>query len=257
MTPDAPITGVLLDLDGTVYRGSEAVPGAARFLQRLSAVGLPALFVTNRANRTPDVVHRQLSDMGIDCRPDQILTSAQTAAQFLGGGSAYCIGEAALEAALKEAGIDLDGERPDAVVVGLDRGITYAKLERATRFILGGARFVATNRDHLLNNEDGLSPGNGAIVAALATATSQEPIVVGKPERAIMDAAIERLGLAPDGVIMVGDNAATDIAAAQNAGLRSALILTGVTDRAAAEALNPSPTWIIEDFAALEALVLR
>ena len=256
MASDQPITGVLLDLDGTVYRGSEAVPGAARFLERLDAAGLPVLFVTNRANRTPEVVHQQLTDLGIASRPEQVLTSAQTAAQFLGGGSAFYIGEEALETALLEGGITLDAERPDAVVVGLDRGITYQKLEQATRLILQGARFIATNRDHLLNGDGGLSPGNGAIVAALATATGQEPVVVGKPERAIIDAAVERLALAPAGLIMVGDNAATDIAAAQNAGLRSALILTGVTDRAAAEALTRPPTWIVEDFEALERLVL-
>ena len=223
--PDAPITGVLLDLDGTVYRGSEAVPGAAGFLAGLEAAGIPFLFVTNRANRTPEDVRDLLAGMGIVCRAEQVLTSAQAA------------------------------PRPDAVVVGLDRGITYGKLETATRHILGGARFVATNRDRLVNSDGGLSPGNGAIVAALAEATGVEPIVVGKPQPTIMEAAIERLGLAPKGLVMVGDNPETDIAAAKNAGLRSALILTGITARAAAAALVPSPTWIVEDYEALGRLV--
>ncbi len=252
---DAPITGVLLDLDGTVYRGSEAVPGAARFLADLEAAGIPFLFVTNRANRTPEEVRDRLAGMGIVCRAEQVLTSAQAAARFLAGGSAYCLGEAALRDALLGAGVDVEAPRPEAVVVGLDRGITYGKLETATRHILGGARFVATNRDRLVNSDGGLSPGNGAIVAALVEATGVAPIVVGKPQATIMDAAIERLGLAPAGLLMVGDNPETDIAAADNAGLRSALILTGVTTRAAADALVPPPTWIVEDYEALGRLV--
>lgn len=264
MDPQAPVTGVLLDLDGTVYRGTEAVPGAARFLERLGAAGIPFLFVTNRANRSPEEVQRQLAGMGIVSRPEQVLTSAQAAARHLAGGSAYCIGEAALTAALEEAGIAIEEGRsgavpdavPDAVVVGLDRGITYGKLETATRLILQGARFVATNRDRLVNSDGGLSPGNGALVAAVATATGREPVVVGKPQRTIMEAAVERIGLAPAGVIMVGDNPETDIAAARNTDLRSALILTGITDRATAEALAPPPTWIVEGYDALERLVL-
>lgn len=255
MTSEAPIKDVLLDLDGTVYRGSEAVPGAAQFLRRMEANGIPVLFVTNRANRTPEQVQAHLAELAVDCTASQVLTSAQVAAGLLRGRSAYCIGEAALLEALREAEVAMDDDEPEAVVVGLDRGVTYGKLEKATRCLLAGAQFVATNRDRLLNSDGGLSPGNGAIVAALATATSREPIVVGKPQTPIMEAAIERLGLDPAGVIMVGDNPETDIAAGQNAGLRSALILTGVTDRPAAEALKPAPTWIVEGFEDLERLI--
>lgn len=246
MTDD--IGGVLLDLDGTVYRGKDPVPGAADFVARLAGRGIPYLFVTNRANRTPEAVCDQLRAMAIDCEPAQVLTSAQATARFLGGGSAYCVGEPALPEALEAAGIAVTDRQPDAVVVGLDSQVTYAKLERATRLILAGARFVATNTDHLLSNHDGFSPGNGAIVAAIAKATSLEPIVVGKPERPIIDAAIELLGVAREGAIVIGDNPATDVLAAQRAGVRSVLILTGIADRRAAEAVSPPPTWIVDDY---------
>ena len=248
------ISGVLLDLDGTVYRGRDPVPGAAAFVERLAAAGVPYLFVTNRANRTPETVCDQLREMGIACEPEQVLTSAQATARFLGGGSAFCVGEPALPAALEAGGIAITDQRPDAVVVGLDSQVTYAKLETATRLILGGARFVATNTDHLLSNHDGFSPGNGAIVAALAKATSLEPIVVGKPERPIIDSAIELLGVDRGGIVVIGDNPATDVLAAQRAEVRSVLILTGVADRFAAEAVAPPPTWIVEDYDELERL---
>ena len=254
MTNKVDVGGVLLDLDGTVYRGKDPVPGAADFVRRLAAAGIPYLFVTNRANRTPEVARDQLVSMGIDCGPEHVLTSAQATGRFLGGGTAWCIGEPALPTALEAAGVAITDRNPDAVVIGLDSQVTYAKLERAVRHILGGARFVATNTDHLLSNHDGFSPGNGAIVAAVAKATSQEPIVVGKPERPIIDTAIDLLGIARDGAIVVGDNPDTDVLAAQRAGVRSVLILTGIADRRRAEAVDPPPTWIVDDYDELETL---
>ena len=255
MTRNGDIGGVLLDLDGTVYRGSEPVPGAARFVQHLEAASIRYLFVTNRANRTPQTVQAQLNEMGIACDAEHVMTSAQATARFLGGGSAYCLGGRAVESALEESGIAITDRAPDAVVVGLDIEITYKKLETATRLVLGGARFVATNGDRLLSNDDGVSPGNGAIVASIATATGIAPEVVGKPQRPIIDAAIERLGAAPAQTVVVGDNPETDVLAAQNAGVRSALILTGIADRRAAEAVAPPPTWIVEDYDELERVV--
>ncbi len=250
------IGGLLFDLDGTVYRGSDPIPGAADFLRRARAAGLDCLFVTNRANRTPEAVALQLNAMGIDCEPERILTSAQATAAYLGPCRVYCLGEEGLRQALAEGGSRLVEDAPDAVVVSYDRGLTYDKLCKAARFILAGARFVGTNPDPVITLEDGPAPETGMTLAALVAVTGRRPEIVGKPERAIIDSAVARLARRRDELVVVGDNIATDILAAQNAGLRSALILTGVSTRADLAAAAAPPTWIAEDYGELEAALL-
>jgi HAD superfamily hydrolase (TIGR01457 family) len=225
------IQGIIFDLDGTIYRGSQAVPGAADFVSRVAEQGIKVLFVTNRSNRTPESVCTQLRGYGISCTIENILTSAQATARHLRSGSVFFIGEEGLEQALIAAGLTMDPQSPDYVVVGFDRAINYTKIEKASRLIRAGARFIATNPDKAVNADGGISPGNGAIVAAIATASGVSPVVVGKPQRAIIDIALERMGLAPEHVILVGDNLETDIRAGINAGIRTVLILTGVSTR--------------------------
>lgn len=249
------IAGVLLDLDGTVYRGSEAVPGAARFLGRLRAQGVPYLFVTNRANRTPGEICRRLRLLDIPCEEDQVLTSAQATAEWIGSGRVYMIGEEGMERALLERGLLLTDRDPDYVVVSLDTSVTYEKLERASILVRGGARFVSTNPDLVVNTDHGLSPGNGAICRAITAATGVEPFVVGKPEKVIMEIALRRLGLPREETVLVGDSLATDVAAGAAAGILTALILTGVTSREHAAASPRRPTWIVEDYDQLEAVL--
>ena len=249
------IKGVLLDLDGTVYRGTQAVPGAVRFIGRMRAEGMKYLFVTNRSSRTPDAVCMQLRGYDIPCETDDVLTSAQATARYLQTGSFFCIGEDGLLEALKETQMTIEDEKPDFVVVGYDRGITYEKLDKASRLIRAGATFIATNPDKVVNTESGMSPGNGAIVAAIAAASGVEPTYIGKPERRIIDIALNHIGLPRDETILVGDNLETDIKAGKNAGLRTVFILTGVSRREDAEAATAKPTWIVNDFDELERLI--
>jgi 4-nitrophenyl phosphatase len=249
------IQGIIFDLDGTIYRGSQAVPGAAEFVRRVIGHGIKVLFVTNRSNRTPETVCTQLQGYGISCTTNNILTSAQATARHLQSGRVFFIGEEGLEQALLQAGLTLDHQRPDYVVVGFDRAVDYAKIEKATRLIRTGARFIATNPDKAVNADGGISPGNGAIVAAIAAATGETPVVVGKPERAIIDIALERMGLSPEHVILVGDNLETDIRAGINAGIRTVLILTGVSTRMDALKSPFKPHRVVEDYAELGNLV--
>ena len=132
------IKGVILDLDGTVYRGHEAVPGVVHFLNRLIDKEISYLFLTNRSNRTPERICEQLQGYGVPCVRENVLTSAQATAAYLKEGSVYCIGEVGLHEALTEAGLKLERENPDYVVVGFDRGITYGKIEKASRLVRGG-----------------------------------------------------------------------------------------------------------------------
>lgn len=250
--PRPPIDALLIDLDGTVYRGSEAVPGASAFVAALRERGIGYLFVTNRANRTPQAVAAQLAGMGIACESDQVLTSAQATAALLRGCRVFPLGEAGLVEAFAEAGVTVTEQAPDAVVVSYDRGLTYDRLTKALRFLCDGARFVATNPDPVIALEDGLAPETGATLAALEAASGRRAEIVGKPEPAILEAALSRLGCDPAGCVVLGDNLATDVAAAQSAGLRSALILTGLSTREQAAAADPRPTWIAEDYADLD-----
>lgn len=251
------ILGVLLDLDGTVYRGTQIVPGAREFCEECRKKGVKILFVTNNATRRPDQIAEKLLGMGIPCRAEQVLTASQVAAKYIGSGKVYYIGEEGLRWALEQQGLDITATNAQTVVVGLDREVTYQKLDIATRLIRGGARFVATNADSVLVTETGLAPGGGAIVAAVERATGITPVVIGKPEPTLFITALELLRLERDQVICVGDNLETDIAAGARAGLRTVLMLGGVSKEEDVQRDTAQPTWVIKDFQQLLALITQ
>jgi 4-nitrophenyl phosphatase len=157
---------------------------------------------------------------------------------------------------VREHGIRETEERPDTVIVSIDRDFTYRKLDVASSLVRAGARFVATNTDACLATEDRLVPGTGSIVAAVATAARRPPdTVIGKPGRLLFDDALREAGCAADEALAVGDNLATDIAAAASAGIRSVLLLTGISRPEDIRPGGPQPTWIAEDYAALSNLI--
>lgn len=223
----------LIDLDGTLYHGSRMIPQADRLIHEMKLLGIPYLFVTNNSSRTPGEVAAHLQNMGIPAQEDEVCTSAVAAAEYIAEQEPGCkvamIGEAGLYEALRSAGLSIVEEQPDVVVQGIDRSFTYETLTRASRWILGGARYVLTNPDLLLPSQDGLLPGAGTISAAIRAASGLEPIVIGKPSGILMKHAIDRLGLKHEEVAVIGDNMLTDITAGVNAGCGTILTLTGVT----------------------------
>ena len=248
------IKAILLDLDGTVYWGDSEVEGAGEFVRWCEGRGHRCLFVTNRANRPPEVIRDQLRGYGIPCETADILTSGQATARILGGGSAYIIGEIGLEQALREQGIRIvtdPEERPDAVVVSYDKEFNYTKLSIACRWIGEGVRFIVTNTDGRLRMHDRILPGTGAIVAAVMAGSGGVPEIVGKPERRLFDIALEKVGCRPEEALVVGDFLDTDIGAANAAGIPSVLMLTGISRREDIHANSPHPTYIAETFAEL------
>jgi HAD superfamily hydrolase (TIGR01450 family) len=253
VTPE--IGAVLFDLDGTVYHGGAAIDGAAEFIARLRTAGIGHQFVTNRANRRPAEIADHLTGLGIPCQSDAVLTSAAAAATLVAGRRVAMIGTKALAEALVAAGAIVTEDRPDDVVVGYDPNVCLEDITRVSRLILAGARFVATNPDPWITSEAGVMPENGAVLAAIQAVTGRVPRIAGKPERAIVDLALRRLGVTAGAAILVGDNPMTDIAAARAAGLRSALILTGVSDAEAARAAPFTATWTVRDYAELSAIV--
>lgn len=246
---------LLLDLDGTVYRGRTAVPGAPELLRRLRREGLPFLYFTNRATRSAVAVCEQIRGYGLACEPEEVLTSAVASAQRMAGGRVYMVGEVGLEEALLEAGCELVDEDAEWVVVGLDRRVTYQKIDTAARLVRGGARFVATNPDKVFQTEQGIAAGAGAVVAAVATACGVEPEVIGKPGNYMFEVALRKFGQPAERVLMVGDNLETDILGGRNAGLRTVLMLTGVARREDVTRLGIEPHHVCADFKELTELV--
>jgi HAD superfamily hydrolase (TIGR01457 family) len=247
---------LLFDLDGVLYRGDEAVPGAGGTLGRVREQGATIRFLTNNSARTPDEVAGRLEHMGIAAAPSEVITSANATAALLhregATGTAFVIGERGIRDALAGIGIRVvDGtpERADLVVVGWDRDLTYDRLRTAVLLIQRGARLVATNADATYPAPDGLWPGGGAILAAVTTATGATPTVVGKPSRPMFEAAAEETGARRP--LVIGDRLDTDIAGAVAMGWDSLLVLTGasrVEDLPTSPAL---PTFVATGLAAL------
>jgi HAD superfamily hydrolase (TIGR01450 family) len=218
----------LLDLDGVVYVGDRPVPFAAETIARLREVGRVVRFVTNDPRPTREDLAARLRSMGIEAAVDEIASSGRAAALYLrehGLTRVYPVGSDGLARELAAAGLELAGpeEWADAVVVGCDESLGYEHLRIATEHLYAGAAFVATNVDGAFPTERGMAPATGAIVAALGVASGREPVVVGKPEPALFDAATR--GLQPGARIgMVGDRIESDVVGAQRYGIPGILV---------------------------------
>jgi len=246
---------LLLDLDGVLYRGDQAVRGAPEILRALRSRSHRLAFVTNNSTRTPERVADKLISLGIEASPGEVVTSALATADLLssrGGGTAYVVGEEGIRSALAATGIAiLDGE-PAAVtyvVVGLDRQVTYERLRVASLLVQRGARLVATNADPSFPAAEGWWPGAGALLAVITTTTGAEPEIVGKPHGALYLSALRRTG--GERPLVVGDRLDTDIAGALALGWDCLLVLSGVTDHEALERSSIRPTFVADDLRAL------
>ena len=223
----------LFDLDGVVYLGPTAVPGAADQLARLRARGTRVGFVTNNAARPPQAVAAHLRELGIACRTGDVVTSAQAGAHLVArrfgtGARVLVVGGEGIRAALAEAGlvaVDSAEDHPVAVLQGWAFDLTWEQLNEAAIAIHRGAHWVATNTDSTRPTDRGIVPGNGAAVAAVRMAVTVDPEVAGKPYRPLLDETVDRLGARRP--IFVGDRLDTDVAGAIHAGLDSLLVLTG------------------------------
>src|SRR5215204_936463 len=250
----------IFDMDGVLYRGAEVLPGVKELLDALILRERPVMLATNNSMSTPEAYGRKLAAMGLDIPASAVITSALATRDYLlqrlpEGAGIFVIGMPALREQLFEGTpfhpVQYGEEQPAAVVIGLDLEFTYAKLKAAHEAIQRGALFIATNADTTLPTEAGLVPGAGSIVAALAAATGQRPIVIGKPETPMLETAMTRMGAPPEETVMLGDRLDTDILAGERAGMSTVLVLTGVSTRedlATAEAL---PDVVISDLPSL------
>jgi 4-nitrophenyl phosphatase len=246
------IKSLIIDMDGVLYRGDKVIEGAKEFVALLQREGVPFLLLTNNSTRTPGQYVVKLAKMGIAVEEGDVLTSAQATALYMGkmappGTKVYLIGEQGLRVALREKGYTFAERGADFVVVGMDRQLTYEKLKIAALLIRGGAKFIGSNPDKTFPSEEGIIPGNGAILAALEVATGVAPFVVGKPEPAIFDLALARMGVGKEGAAVIGDRLDTDVLGGRRAGLITILVLSGAASRQELENSTIKPDLVFKD----------
>ncbi len=246
----------LMDMDGVLVRGAHLIPGTAEFIERLRARGRRFLILTNNSLYTPRDLQARLARMGLDVPPEALYTSALATAQFLRAqtpdGTAYVIGEAGLTTALHDVGYVLTDHQPDYVVLGETRSYSFQGITQAIRLISAGARFIATNPDVVGPTDEGLLPATGAVAALIAEATGVRPYFVGKPNPLMMRSALRQLGAHSEISAMIGDRMDTDIVAGTEAGMRTILVLSGVTQRDQVDRFPYRPTLIMDSVAEIE-----
>ncbi len=253
----------VFDMDGVLYRRDEPIRSAVEFIGLLEARGKQVLFLTNNSKYGVEHYRRKLAGMGVKARPDAILTSSMVLREYIRehhapqGKTAFVIGGRALEREVARAPLELvkgeEGKRADFVVVGWDTSITYEKLKVACLAVFNGAVFVATNDDATFPAPEGKWPGAGAMVAALERSTGVRAVVVGKPNLYMMENALSRLEAPRSRTLMIGDRVETDVEGGKRAGLKTCLVLTGVSSRADAESARPRPDYVVRDLMELAA----
>jgi glycerol 3-phosphatase-2 len=250
---------LLFDLDGVVYIGGIAIPGAPQALQQAKRAGAHVAYVTNNASRTPAAVAALLQGMGAPATEADVVTSAQAAARLLADklpprSKVLVIGGTALRLAVRERGlipVSTAAEKPAAVVQGFAAGVDYGRLAEGGLAVRAGALFVGTNADSTIPNARGTAPGNGALLKVIESATGTAPVIAGKPEPPLHRESVIRTGAQRP--LVIGDRLDTDIEAAYNTGTDSLLVLTGV-DNPRTVTLAPAhrrPTYIAETLDAL------
>ncbi|MCK9606804.1 MAG: HAD-IIA family hydrolase [Methylomonas sp.] len=251
------IGGFIIDMDGVLWHGDRALPGLAAFFDTLRDLKLPFVLATNNASITAEQYVSKLSGMLVEIDIQEILTSGMATALYLSerykpsATRVYVIGSAGLRQPLLDKGFILAGENDleavQLVVSGLDKTLTWEKLCTAALHIQAGAGFYASNGDVTLPTERGFLPGNGAALAALTAATGVVPTTIGKPAPIIYQQALTLLSVAPEGVVAIGDRLDTDILGAVRTGIRSVLVLSGISRESDIQALDYGPTWVMQD----------
>lgn len=231
------------------------MPGAAQALESLKARG-HVILLTNNSTRSRSDTARRLRERGLSISAENVVTSSYVAARYLkekfGPRRVWPLGEAGLREELAAAGHSLTSpQEAEWIVAGMDRALSYHKLTQALRGLLGGARFLATNRDATFPTPEGLLPGAGATVGAVEGMGFPPELVVGKPSPIAFHIALEVAGVEPEAALMVGDRLETDILGAQGVGMDTALVLTGVSRIEDIPRLGIRPTWVAENLLAL------
>jgi NagD protein len=259
MSERKPIESWLTDMDGVLIHEGVPIPGAEEFIKRLKDKDRPFLVLTNNSIYTPRDLQARLRRMGLEVPVENIWTSALATAQFLDdqrpGGTAYAIGEAGLTTALHDIGYVLTDHDPDYVVLGETRTYSFEAMTKAVRLINGGARFIATNPDETGPSTEGPLPATGSVAALITRATGKQPYFAGKPNPLMMRTGLNRLGAHSESSAMIGDRMDTDVLAGMEAGMRTYLVLTGLTGKDQVENYPFRPSEVVDSIADIVDLV--
>ena len=259
----AEFSAYLLDLDGVVYRGDLLLPGARELVEWIDATGRKVAFVSNNSFATVEEVAAKLARLGIPRPEGRVVTAGWATITAIAHrfpcGRVYPLTGPSMVTMLREADLvpvwtkEPDGPTPDAVLIGLDRTLTYERLSRALTAALAGAALFAVNRDPRLPVEQGFEPGTGAVVAAVEAASGRHAEMIGKPGPGILLQALQLLDVAPERALMIGDGLDLDIVAGHAAGVTTALTLCGLTsaEEAARATGDRKPEYVFADLAAL------
>ena len=261
------VKGLIIDMDGVLWHGNIPITGLVAFFAILRKIDLPFVLATNNASLTQQQYIDKLAKMGVTVVADEVLTSSMATASYLAKQQSqdkkrvFVIGEQGLREPLESHGFTLtdlyevdgndDMRGADLVVSGLDRMLTWDKLATATLNIKKGAAFYATNVDTTLPTELGDVMGNGGTIAALEASTGVKAISIGKPAPILYQQALQSLGTTQAETVAIGDRLNTDILGAVNAGIRSILVLTGISGRQELSEVDYQPTWVMDDLAAI------
>jgi len=269
MEPFTNIQALIIDMDGVLWHGDQPMPGLTDFFQTLRNRQIRFILATNNASLTQEQYVTKLANMDVEVTRDEILTSSMATALYLSQhhnpveSRVFVIGEDGAKQPLLDHGFTLtdlyelndDQDNPNMgahiVVCGKDSTLTWDKLATATLNIRAGAQFIGTNADTTLPTERGLTHGNGAILAALQAATGIEPIIIGKPEPIIYQQALALLGVDPALTVAIGDRLETDILGAVRTGIRSLMVLSGVSTEEDFKTTDYQPTWVMPDIRAV------
>lgn len=268
MQPFTNIRALIIDMDGVLWHGDNAIAGLIEFFQTLRARNIRFILATNNASLTPAQYVVKLAKMGVAVAETDILTSGTATALYLSQHEnpattrVFVLGEAGASEPLLKCGFTLTGlyevngpktpgQGADVVVCGKDQTLTWDKMATATLNIRAGAKFIGTNGDTTLPTEHGITHGNGAILAALQVASGVAPIIIGKPEPIIYQQAMALLGTDTSETVAIGDRLETDILGAVRTGIRSLMVLTGVSTEADVQTSDYGPTWIMADIRAV------
>ncbi len=253
--------GIISDMDGVIYRGRNVIPGAQDFIDRLRSNDVGFVFLTNNSEQTPLDLLRKLAGLGIRGLTEQnFITSAMATAEFLTSqkpnGTAYVVGGGGLSAELYKIGYSITESAPDYVVVGKTASFNFPMMRKAAQLIDDGAKFIGTNPDMVDPVEGGTEPAAGALLASIEAATGMKPYIIGKPNSLMMIYARRMLGVPAEDCVMIGDRMDTDIVGGLEAGMRTALVLSGVSTRASITRVPYRPTFVFDSVADIDPAVL-
>ncbi len=263
------IRGIIIDMDGTIYIGEQLFPWTVKFLNALEKTGIRRLFITNNSAESTAEYTSKLRRLGVPVAENEVLTAGWATIHYLNSETPYrriyLLGTAGLSQEFEEGGLtvvnkngaEIEGDEPDAVVLGADLTLTYPRIQTATRLIQKGIPYIATHPDLVCPTENGLIPDCGSMIELLAPATGQFPLIIGKPHSRIVNAALSRLGTTREQTAIIGDLLPTDMKMAQDNGLMGILVLSGETSREVLDGNAVTPSLVVENTGEFAELLLE